>query len=368
MIIECPACNSRYRIREDKLPADGGNIKCPNCAHVFFVARPGAAASGSHDVATTQTGPPASDSQSLAPSAESGAQAAASGEASKVKRWKLRNSVGLVYDFPDVEQLRRWLQARDTFEGLSVSSDGGASWSDVDEVEDLAGVEPTGRKPVAAMPSTANRSGSFQDAAARQASGGFSIATADDIRREAKARVDAARSQRNTQPIEDLTDSKRFELIKPPANEQEEKASRLLLVLALIILPVVAAVALHSAGVIDLSDYGILPATEAPTAPTAVAAEPEEAPAARPRVELTPEQTQTMLVSQASNAIARGDTQTAIDYLESAVAINDSARELHCQLAALYQEVQRTADAETARARCNGADAAQGSGEGSGAL
>ncbi len=42
MIIECPSCVSRYRIKEDKLPDGGGNIKCPNCAHVFFVTKGGA--------------------------------------------------------------------------------------------------------------------------------------------------------------------------------------------------------------------------------------------------------------------------------------------------------------------------------------
>lgn len=363
MIIECPACNSRYRIREDKLPTEGGNIKCPNCAHVFFVNRPGGA-----DPTATQAGRPAAlDTEAKPVSTEDATSAPreTSGESAAVQRWKLRNSVGLVYDFPSIEQLRRWLAARDTFDGLTVSPDGGATWSEVDETEALEGVKPTGRKPVASMPSTATRSGTFQ-APSRGPSGSFSIATADDMRREAKARVEAKRTKRPEPGSASESESKRFELVKPPSNAQEERASKVLLILALLILPVVAGIALHAAGVIDLSDYGILPNTDPPvaTAPIEQPTDSEEAPA--PRVELSAEQQRSMLVSQASNAIARGDSAQAIDYLEAAVGMDDSARELHCQLAALYEQVQRTADADSARARCNGEDAALAPQDGSG--
>lgn len=37
MIVQCPACNSRYRIREANIPASGGKIRCPSCAHSFVV-------------------------------------------------------------------------------------------------------------------------------------------------------------------------------------------------------------------------------------------------------------------------------------------------------------------------------------------
>lgn len=361
MIIECPACNSRYRIREDKLPTEGGNIKCPNCAHVFFVNRPGGA-----DPTATQAGRPAAPEQDAAATAEStDAVLEASGDAPAVERWKLRNSVGLVYDFPSVEQLRKWLAARDTFDGLTVSSDAGATWTEVENAAALEGVKPTGRKPVASMPSTATRTGSFQTPN-RGPSGSFSIATADDMRREAKARVEAKRSKRPEPGPVSETESKRFELVKPPSNAQEERASKVLLILALLILPVVAAIALHAAGVIDLADYGILPDTDPPAiaAPAVEADDEQDAPAQR--VELSAEQQHSMLVTQASNAIARGDSGQAIEYLEAAVGMDDSARELHCQLAALYEEVQRTADAESARARCNGEDAAEAPQEGSG--
>ncbi|MCA9563255.1 MAG: zinc-ribbon domain-containing protein, partial [Myxococcales bacterium] len=45
MIVECPECTSRYRVREEKLPAGGGNIQCPGCGAVF----PAQAAKGSEN-------------------------------------------------------------------------------------------------------------------------------------------------------------------------------------------------------------------------------------------------------------------------------------------------------------------------------
>ena len=37
MIVQCPACSARYRIKPEKLPAGGGKITCPRCSHRFFV-------------------------------------------------------------------------------------------------------------------------------------------------------------------------------------------------------------------------------------------------------------------------------------------------------------------------------------------
>lgn len=44
MIVQCPACQSRYRISDDRIPAKGGNLKCPSCGHVFPVVPGGATA------------------------------------------------------------------------------------------------------------------------------------------------------------------------------------------------------------------------------------------------------------------------------------------------------------------------------------
>ncbi len=37
MIVQCPSCESRYRIREENIPASGGKIRCPSCGHGFVV-------------------------------------------------------------------------------------------------------------------------------------------------------------------------------------------------------------------------------------------------------------------------------------------------------------------------------------------
>jgi len=37
MIVQCPACSSRYRIREANIPPSGGKIRCPQCGHSFVV-------------------------------------------------------------------------------------------------------------------------------------------------------------------------------------------------------------------------------------------------------------------------------------------------------------------------------------------
>lgn len=37
MIVQCPSCASRYRIRDANIPASGGKIRCPSCSHSFVV-------------------------------------------------------------------------------------------------------------------------------------------------------------------------------------------------------------------------------------------------------------------------------------------------------------------------------------------
>lgn len=39
MIVTCPECSSRYRIREDKIQGRGARITCPSCTHKFVVHR-----------------------------------------------------------------------------------------------------------------------------------------------------------------------------------------------------------------------------------------------------------------------------------------------------------------------------------------
>ena len=37
MIVQCPSCTSRYRIRDANIPPSGGKIRCPSCSHSFIV-------------------------------------------------------------------------------------------------------------------------------------------------------------------------------------------------------------------------------------------------------------------------------------------------------------------------------------------
>jgi predicted Zn finger-like uncharacterized protein len=350
MIIECPACDSRYRIREDKLPGEGGNIKCPNCAHVFFVARP--AATGSHVAA-----PSSLETQRGAPAPESaGLEAVSANSESATQQWKLRNNVGLVYDFPSVDQLRSWLTGRDSFDGFTVSKDRGKTWHPISDSNELEGVQATGRK--ATAPLNTNRSTSVQ--VPRSATtGSVSVSSADDMRREAQARVTASRARTSAQQ-EDEPEDKRFELIKPPANSQAERTSKILLVLSILILPVLAFVALRIGGVemSFMDDVGANPA--------AVVVAPVEEPEPEQRraeVSLSPDERRSLLLSQASAALSREDFGVAIERLEAAVAIAGEARALQCELAPLYTRVQRTDDAAAAQSACDGADAAEAENE-----
>lgn len=41
MIISCPACESRFKIDPDRVPADGKQVRCGKCAHVWRIAADG---------------------------------------------------------------------------------------------------------------------------------------------------------------------------------------------------------------------------------------------------------------------------------------------------------------------------------------
>lgn len=54
MIVQCPACSSRYRVNASNIPSTGGKIRCPSCQHAFVVypeaaAAPAAPAPSSYD-------------------------------------------------------------------------------------------------------------------------------------------------------------------------------------------------------------------------------------------------------------------------------------------------------------------------------
>lgn len=147
MIVECPSCSTKYRVREDKLPEGGGNIRCPHCQHVFFVKPPTAQASeggglrkmagggapmgeelptrvGTAPAMLVPGGLAAAPAVAAPPVAAPATPSAPSAEDLEKSSWKLKTSFGLVYDFPDSDSLRKWLSARDDLSGYTLSHDG----------------------------------------------------------------------------------------------------------------------------------------------------------------------------------------------------------------------------------------------------
>lgn len=351
MIIECPSCTSRYRIREDKLPEAGGNIKCPNCAHIFFVPRVASASvSGAAPVAhETASGPPGP--------AESAAATVAAPRASR--RWKLKNPVGLVYDFQDTEQLRAWLKSRDSFQGFQVSDDAGASWKPVEGFDELADITPTGKpsiSPQAAIP--LHRSGE-QRASSGAAPETFP-ATADQMRDAAQARLREARKARKPTESGIVTKQqqpKAFQAIKQPEDAEAKKASMIMAVAAVFLVPIALGIALHAAGVIDLADYGLLPGGLRPPEYVAPTYRPNEVAERDDGPELTVEQGVNMLMRQAAAAQSRGELPLAAQALEQATQLDPDDLELWCLLEPMYAELGRTADVASAHESCERARA-----------
>ena len=437
MIIECPACQSRYRIREEKLPAAGGNIKCPSCAHVFFVAReaapiapaPPVAASG----ASGQTDPngwsqiplgespssapaPASAGGTLAMSAvsDSGLQkltpapAAAPASDSGPRKWKLRNAVGLVYDFTDTEQLAKWLGTKDSHEGMQASDDAGVSFRELSEFSALRDVRPA-RKTMMGLPavsappvpatsstsSAATRTGeqttevqaalanaAMQATAAANQSSAARPADQAVMQLQAQARLDQARKARGadvSQPMK--TDKPAAKASGKPAggksssrlptnnlrrDRTEEQGSWLGLI-GVLSIPLVIAGVVQVSGLFDFrvlfggprEQVGVLPLPGNSLPAVDQSSDQNQYVQA---VNLSPAQQAVMAIDAAAAAVSQERFEEAVGHLERAAFLTPERIELQCQLADLYERTSRPADAARTRARCNGTDAAAGSG------
>ena len=44
MVVQCPTCQSKFRIADDKVTDKGVRVRCTSCKNVFQVRKPGAAA------------------------------------------------------------------------------------------------------------------------------------------------------------------------------------------------------------------------------------------------------------------------------------------------------------------------------------
>lgn len=149
MIVSCERCGSQYRVREDKLPASGGRIKCPSCSHIFIVRpsgagdRQGGRADGAENLA--ETVPPGGmmvDATRKArlpvggPAGEADTEKEEGvGGADDNRTWKLRLG-GLTYAFHSKDSLQQWLVARDHLEEVKLTKEGEA-WRSLEEFPDL---------------------------------------------------------------------------------------------------------------------------------------------------------------------------------------------------------------------------------------
>lgn len=401
MIIECPSCQARYRIREEKLPADGGGIKCPNCAHVFVVTPGGQVADPPKAVPAHGTQynravkaaeeeieqaraaldtPPSN----LAPAAESPARKV-------VSKWKVR-SAGLVFDFADIDSVKRWLASRESLDGVEASDDLGQTWAPVSSFEDLSDLR-NARKPAITIPG-GSRDPALDASPSRGRTvppGSIAPPTPDDIRAEAEARLREARSARGVTDAPAVAPSKRdekrepakeekakkFERVVPIAEERQARiasGSKVLAGISLIVLPLLLAVGLHATGTADLSgilpflparadssqkvqlDNGVVVNRTSPAPAQKAAPTPEAAPSAKPTTQPKPAaEGASVVIYQARAAVSRGDAQEAIKLLEQANQLSRDNRQVLCLLAGLYAETGNRLNANSYASKCKAA-------------
>ena len=138
MVVTCEHCGARYRLDKSRIEGRGARITCPKCKHVFVVYQEGAeaasgeAASGEAvpDVSVPVAAPqlPKMDR----PTDVHGLDFKSVG----IATWKVKTSIGLVYDFSDFKTLRKYLNEGRVSQSDSLSHDG-SHWTAISEVKDL---------------------------------------------------------------------------------------------------------------------------------------------------------------------------------------------------------------------------------------
>lgn len=387
MIIECPSCQARYRIREEKLPAEGGGIKCPNCAHVFVVTPDGQLgetkkADPSHgteyNVAVRAAEAEIEQARAQAESQIASAAPSDSGVKKSASRWKVRNG-GLVFDFADIDSVKRWLANRESLDGVDASDDLGQTWLPVSAFDDLADLRNV-RKPGIGMPS-GPRDAALDPAPARGRTLPPAAATTsslDELRAEAEARLRGARNGRGATDSPAVVPSKRdakqeagkeekpqkYERLAPVSETQQARiasGSKILAAISILILPLLLAIGLHATGTVDLSGFlPFLPARSTASKKVQLdngltvdgalrsgASQPASSgqPAAPPAA-ATPKPAQaddgssnsSIAAYQARAAISRGDAAEATKLLEQANQLSRNNKQILCLLAGLYNE------------------------------
>jgi predicted Zn finger-like uncharacterized protein len=393
MIIECSACHSRYRIREEKLPPGGGNIKCPNCEQVFFVSLPPvpAEAPGEAGPATAPLAPPAppvsaGGTMMMAapppvPTEQPAPAGPITGSNPAIRKWKLKNAIGLVYDFSDTDSLRRWLQARDSLDGLTASSDNGTTWEPLSKFEELSDVRPASRKTALAV---AAITGGVDPRAAAAAVAAAPPPSPEKLKEAAAARLEQARQKRSEDTGKINVAAAQAAAARPdsgaPAKAGGKKKGQAALLrrnepakpesnpVTLVIVGLVAVLAiggfvwaLDNAGIVNFRGSSASTSMQvAPTRPPSGGLQPPTAEgtgapgAAQAERPMTDQDRARQSLTRAAEAITAGDTQGAIANLERAAFFDPANTEVACQLAVLYLRESRNDEAAAARRRCEG--------------
>lgn len=108
--------------------------------------RPTAAPSGAATPAVASGPDPAASAgpSTAAVSGGAGPETGPVGRARVKPAWKVRNEIGVVYDFPDIAGVKRWVESRGTLDGIVASEDGGTTWKPFSDYPDLAVLKPSG--------------------------------------------------------------------------------------------------------------------------------------------------------------------------------------------------------------------------------
>jgi hypothetical protein len=299
----------------------------------------------------------------------------------RARTWKLRNAVGLVYNFSDVDSLTRWLQGKDSHDGLVASDDNGLTWKGLQEFAELHNVMPTrktmlGIAGVPPPPTAGDAAGSRtgENPFVTGESSSISLPTLpkamDDtvtMQVQAQARLREARKARGVADAPAAPRSRPpVRRIRPPVEKPSE--SRAIYIAAAVVIPLLALVALNIAGVVNLNGLvreltspapreGFLPP---PTPQGPQTARPTQAEATDQPVQpaqLTPAQQVARLIDQAAAAVLQQQYDNAVGLLERALFLQPDSPEVACQLAALYTRLQREADADRVQRICNAQNA-----------
>jgi len=149
MIVTCDQCGSRYKLDDAKITGRGARITCPSCRNVFVVFKSDGDTPGVASTPRTRPSAPTSASSpsgggmrvTMVAASAAPAQAQLNADTLDFKKvgiasWKVKVKIGLVYDFNDLNTLRKYIQdGRVTEDDLL--SHNGDNWTSIGDIPDL---------------------------------------------------------------------------------------------------------------------------------------------------------------------------------------------------------------------------------------